>query len=447
MIGWGGPDEPDVLEVRGGIGGIRARTDDMERAAHVLGTGGAHLGELGLRLGAVAATPDLLLTAAFSPATWAAAEATVLGAAFGPDGLVPAAARLELLGVRLRAAALASAATEEAVFVGTRAVEVADVATLGLAAAGVVPWAVPALRLSGLPGSAVPGLGTGASSVVEVMVAAAPGSMRQVAQGISVVTAGTPLLRDGHAVVAARPPTPAAAPSGVADLLRGIASCYPEGGSAPGTVRVLRVLHQDGRRAWVVEIPGTQHWSPLAGDDPFDLSGDVASMSGRGTAVGEAVAAALTASGARRGEPVLLAGHSLGGMVAAGLAADGAFRSRFTVTHVLTAGSPVAAYPVPREVHVLSLEHSDDLVPALDGRRDPDRSRWVTVRRAVRPVGLVLDPQGAHDVAAYTRTAALVDASDDPSVLAWRAGLAPFLAGAGVSATGMVAVGLRTRRR
>jgi pimeloyl-ACP methyl ester carboxylesterase len=159
------------------------------------------------------------------------------------------------------------------------------------------------------------------------------------------------------------------------------------------------------------------------------------------------VQAALAASGARRGEPVLLAGHSLGGMVAAGLAADRAFRSRFTVTHVVTAGSPVAGYPVPPGVQVLSLEHTDDVVPALDGRRDPDRPRWVTVRRAVRPTGLVLDPQSAHDVAAYTRTAELVDGSDDPSVVAWRAGLAPFVARAGISATGVVAVGSRVRRR
>jgi hypothetical protein len=419
----------------------------MERAAHVLGTTAAHLAELGLRLAAFAATPDLLLTAAVSPGTYAGAEAAVLAAAFGAGGLVPAAARLEFLGVRLRAAAVASAATEEAAFVGVRAVQVADVGTLGLAATGVVPWAVPALRLAGLPDGAVPGIGTGASVVVEALVAAAPGSARQAAQAIAAATSGTPLLRDGHAVVAARPPTPVPAPSGVADLLRGVAACYPDGGSAPGTVRVLRVLHGDGRRAWVVEIPGTQDWSPLAGDVPFDLSGDVASMSGRATAAGEAVEAALAASGARRGEPVLLAGHSLGGMVAAGLAADPAFRSRFTVTHVLTAGSPVAAYPVPRGTHVLSLEHTDDVVPALDGRRDPDRSRWVTVRRTVRPVGLVLDPQGAHDVAAYTKTATLVDACDHPSLTAWRAGLTPFLAGAGGSATGVVAVGVRVRRR
>jgi hypothetical protein len=438
---------PEVLEVWGGIGGIHACTDDMERAAHVLGTTGGSLAEVGLRVAAIAAMPDLLLTAAASPATSAAAEAAVLAAAFGRSGLVPAAARLELLGARLRAAAVATAATEEATFLASSAVAVADVATLGLAAAGAVPGAVPVLRLAGLPDGAVPGIGTAASTVVELLAAAIPGSVRQVAEDLDAVTSGTPLLRDGHAVVAAAPPTAVAAPSGVADLLRGVASCYPEGGAPRGSVHVVRVVHPDGRRAWVVEIPGTEDWSPLAGDDPFDLSGDVASMSGRATAAGEGVEAALAASGARRGEPVLLAGHSLGGMVAAGLAADPGFRSRFTVTQVLTAGSPVAGYPIPPEVQVLSLEHTDDLVPALDGRRAPDRSHWVTVRRTVQPARLVLDPVGAHDVTAYTRTAALVDASSDVSVVAWRAGLAPFLSGAGVSATGRTAIGVRVRGR
>ncbi|HYJ76103.1 MAG TPA: hypothetical protein VEV65_10915, partial [Kineosporiaceae bacterium] len=413
----------DGLEVRGGVGGIRARTDDMQRAAHVLGRAGAQLGDLGLRLGAVATAPDLLLTAALSPATWATAEGALLGAAFGISGLAPAAARLDLLGVRLRAAAVATAATEEAVFLRARAGQLARVGTLALAAVGAVPWSVPVLGSAG-DGD---GAGIGLAATVELVAGAAPGTVRQAAQGIGLATAGTPFLHDGHAVVAAGPPARVAAPSGVADLIRGVASCYPDGGSAPGTVRVLRVVHADGRRAWVVEIPGTQHWSPMAGTDPFDLSGDVASMAGRVAAAGEVVQATLAASGARRGEPVLLAGHSLGGMVAAGLASDSSFRSRFTVTHVLTAGSPVAGYPVPPGVQVLSLEHTDDVVPALDGRRDPDRPSWVTVRRPVRPAGLVLDPEGAHDVAAYARTGVLVDGSRDPSVVAWRAGLVPFL--------------------
>jgi pimeloyl-ACP methyl ester carboxylesterase len=204
-----------------------------------------------------------------------------------------------------------------------------------------------------------------------------------------------------------------------------------------------------GRRAWVVEIPGTQDWSPVPGPDPFDLTADVASMAGRPSAAQRTVTRALELAGARPDEPVLLAGHSLGGMLAAGLAADPAFRARFRVTHVVTAGSPVAEYPIPPGVQVLSLEHADDVVPALDGGLNPDRVGWVTVRQRIRPGAVTADPLLTHGVEGYRATAALVDASSDPSLVAWRAGLAPFLRRPGATAVDLVVAGhrpMRTRR-
>jgi hypothetical protein len=428
----------DGLEVSGGVGGIHARTEDMEHAAALLAATAADVAGAGLRVTAVAATPALVVPAADSPGTFAHVEGAVAAAAVGPRGLLPAAARLELLGLRLRAAAVAYETTERAANLLSQAVDVATLGALGLTVAVGIPGAGSAVRL--------PELGSRVAGVVEVAIVIVPGSARQAVQGIGGFAAGTPALRDGHAVALAGPPLPVPAPTGVRDLLRGVASCYPEGGAPPGTVRVLRVTHPGGRRAWVVEIPGTQDWWPLPGPNPFDLTGDVASLAGRATAAGEVVATALAAAGARTGEPVLLAGHSLGGMVAAGLAADPSFRSRFTVTHVLTAGSPVADYAVPEQVRVLALEHTDDLVPALDGRRDPDRAGWVTVR-GVSGGRRPLDPEGAHDVGGYVRTAALVDASRDPSIRAWCAGLAPFLAGRGVTSTGVRVVGSRIRRR
>jgi pimeloyl-ACP methyl ester carboxylesterase len=199
----------------------------------------------------------------------------------------------------------------------------------------------------------------------------------------------------------------------------------------------------DGRRAWAVEIPGTQDWSPIPGQDPFDLTADVSSMAGRPSAAERTVTGALDLAGARPDEPVLLAGHSLGGMLAAGLAADPAFRARFRVTHVVTAGSPIAGYAVPPTVRVLSLEHADDVVPALDGASNPDRPGWVTVRRTVLPAALAADPILTHGVEAYRATAAIVDASDDPSLVAWRAGLAPFLRRPGATAVDLVVTGRR----
>ena len=118
-------------------------------------------------------------------------------------------------------------------------------------------------------------------------------------------------------------------------------------------------------------------------------------------------------------------------------------RGRFDVREVVALGSPVAAYAVPPDVGVLAVEHADDLVPRLDGAANPDRPTWVTVSREVTAPGHLPDVVATHDVGRYVRTAALVDASDDPSLVAARARLAPFLAGPGVTATAVAVTATR----
>jgi hypothetical protein len=168
-------------------------------------------------------------------------------------------------------------------------------------------------------------------------------------------------------------------------------------------------------------------------------------MAAERTAGRRLVEAALRSAGARSGEPVLLAGHSQGGMVAAQLAADPVFRGSFTVTHVVTAGAPVASARIPESVAVLSLEHDEDLIARLDGAANPDRPGWVTVSRSTIPAGGAPDPSTAHDLSSYARTAASVDASADPGLARWRSGLQPFLGGPGVTATGLEVTGVRGR--
>jgi hypothetical protein len=263
--------------------------------------------------------------------------------------------------------------------------------------------------------------------------------------GAAAVLAGVgragPLLHESGAapLVSARP-VPTLPPAGVRDLLLRVAHCYPEAGVPAGAVRVEGVRGGDGRRAWVVEIPGTQEWSPVPGRNPADLTADVAALGRATTAAAGTVVRALEVAGVRPGEPVLLAGHSLGGMLAAGLAADAAFTRRFHVTHVVAAGSPLAGFAVRPGVAVLAVEHDDDLVPALDGAPDPDRPDRVTVRRAPRRGR---PPGAAHDSLAYADTGGLVDASGDPSLRAWRTGLGPFLARPGATGTALLAVGRR----
>ena len=147
---------------------------------------------------------------------------------------------------------------------------------------------------------------------------------------------------------------------------------------------------------------------------------------------------ALRRCGAEPGEPVLLVGHSLGGMTAAGLAADPRLRGELTITHVVTAGSPIAGSGLPDDVQVLALERRQDPTPWLDGARNPDQPGWVTVE-APSPAGL----QGSHDLSGYLDTAAAVDSSHDPGLVRWRAGLGDFLDRPGVVSTSWEVTGER----
>jgi hypothetical protein len=215
-------------------------------------------------------------------------------------------------------------------------------------------------------------------------------------------------------------------------------------GLGGGKVRVVEVAVGAGS-AWVVVVPGTQRWSPEPGSNPFDLTTDVRAVAQSDGAVSIAaagVAAALerarSASG-RSGadDPVLLVGHSQGGILAAALTSEPSFLCRHHVTHVVTTGAPVGLFPVPDTVRVLSFEHVDDPVPTLDLTPNPARASWVTVREGS---GLPLHGR-RHALAAYVDTArAATDPAGIalPGVAGWRAGAGAFLGRAVRSVTEVV---------
>jgi len=208
-------------------------------------------------------------------------------------------------------------------------------------------------------------------------------------------------------------------------------------------VRVSRVQQPAGGDAWVVVIPGTQTWAPTGGANPSDLTSNLALLSdSTASAEGALVQAAtdaMTQAGIAPGDPVLVAGHSQGGIAAAVLAtrAD----SPFTITHVYTEGSPIADLDVPDSVSVLAVEHSGDLVPNLDDGpgTNPDTATWTTVTAPVPTAAQVTVPDEAslaapllaHESRKYQHTAAALDRSDHPSVVAWRDSAAVFFAGRG----------------
>lgn len=199
-----------------------------------------------------------------------------------------------------------------------------------------------------------------------------------------------------------------------------------------GRVRVLETTRGDGGSAWVVVVPGTQEWSPRAGPNPFDLTTDVRALTGEATIAAAGVTAALAFARSRSvrataDDPVLLVGHSQGGILAAALASDPAFRRSNRVTHVVTSGSPVGLFPVPSTTRVLSVEHADDPVPRLDLTPNPADASWLTI---VAPAGTRPLDLARHRLSAYVDTVRVVEGSPRGTVAgldAWQASAGAFL--------------------
>jgi len=127
---------------------------------------------------------------------------------------------------------------------------------------------------------------------------------------------------------------------------------------------------------------------------------------------------------AGRGD-VMLVGHSEGGMVAVQTALACAKSGRFRVSHVVTAGSPVGltVAKLPGSVQVLALENSNDIVPHLDGRTNPDKINVTTV--SVRHGnGEIVDDHTIEQ--SYPPEARDVDASNDPSIRSFLSGASGF---------------------
>jgi pimeloyl-ACP methyl ester carboxylesterase len=197
-------------------------------------------------------------------------------------------------------------------------------------------------------------------------------------------------------------------------------------------VRVLETSRPGGGSAWVVVVPGTQDWSLRAGPNPFDLTTDVRALTGEATVAAAGVAAALTLARSRSGratpdDPVLLVGHSQGGILAAALASDPGFTREHRVTHLVTTGAPVALFPVPSRVRVLSVEHADDPVPGLDLTPNPAHATWLTVQApaATRPVDV-----DRHRLGGYVATVRVLEGAPRGTISGldgWQASAGAFL--------------------
>ncbi len=324
-----------------------------------------------------------------------------------------------------------------------------------MAGDGIVP------RLPLIDRTATEGIVTGVGAYVWALLPGRQPVPRDPVRFGADLLAGVTRLRGGDTrlvVVAQLPGQASEPPRTEADLLRQVADQYPHGGGddAPvgggdgarveAQVSVQRLDHADGTRSWVVAVPGTEEWK-LGGPNPLDGLTDlelVGTMPDDGTAL---AVRAMAQAGIQPGEPVLIVGHSAGGMVAGRIASDPVLAQHFDVAAIVTAGGATAGYDIPPSTAALHLEHTQDVVGGLRGLPNPDELHRTTVVRDLsasseRGPWSVADEGDVHGIGRYIRTAELLP-DDDLSVKGFRAAEAKVLGPDVVSATTRTFTGYR----
>lgn len=426
------------LTVSGGANGTEARFADLaamggiadDVAADALGVAAA-----GHRF---LVEPDVLASAVLNPVGVARFETSMAGALDGPDGLTATSAGIGLRAVALRASDAAYRAADDlaqSTVDGARWFAGSLLTVNPLIAGGAGALLIGHAYLAGDGGPLRwlvehPG-------AVDALVGMAPGMLSTL--GPTLDLAGSmellaDLYADDPAVLTGGDLDPAMSgvPTGLADVLTGLE--HRNDSASNIDIRVVT----DGSGAVtgvIVDIPGTRDWNPpWQPGGANDMGTNVDAMAGNPTVLQRGIEQALADAYARLGvpvdTPVLLAGHSQGGIVAAG-AADDLIAAGYQVTHVVTAGSPVGRIDVPDSVRVLSLENSGDLVPHLDATDNPGAANRTTVTFD-HQTGT---PAGNHAIGDgnYVAAARELDGGDDPSVRAFLDGTGAFLDGRQVS--------------
>ena len=224
----------------------------------------------------------------------------------------------------------------------------------------------------------------------------------------------------------------------IGGLLADEARVERSGNQRRSRVSVHRRVDARNRGHWVVDLPGTEDWSVRMPPNPSDTGADVRGMAGLPSslypAISAALAAAMKAQEVTPGtEPVMLVGHSLGGIVAARLAQNPQFRTRFRVTHLITIAAPTSRIAVPPSVRALSIEHTGDVVPRLDATEDPDTVNRTRIRIDPSPQIQPGDrnPIHQHRTRLYAESARRYLGRDnaDPLVRRWYADTEGFMDG------------------
>lgn len=433
------------LTVGGGAGGTEAQYEDLaalgdltdDIAGQTLTVAMASHGHL--------VDPNVLASAVLNPGGVVRFEAAMLGALDGPSGLTATSAAIGLRGLTLQATNQAYQWADDlnakALEAGRWLMGAAVTTPAGLAAAGGTAALIAADIMLNYDGDAQRWL-VEHPGMVDTVLGMSPGTLSALGLPTDMATLteliaaaypdGDPVLTSGGPDDAALPNTP---PQGIGDLMDSLG----HRNDSDENIGVRAVRGPNGEiTGYIVDITGTDTWNAPFMDNKGsanDMGTNIDAMAGNETVLQEGIELALREAGVPPGAPLMLVGHSQGGIVAAqaaGSLADPVTGERYNVTHVVTAGSPVGGIDVPDNVQVLSMENRGDIVPHLDARENPNSDNRVNV---------VFDNQsgtagGNHAIQGnYTDAGDQLDASTDPSVRAWMDSAGNFLGGTSVDAS------------
>jgi hypothetical protein len=177
----------------------------------------------------------------------------------------------------------------------------------------------------------------------------------------------------------------------------------------------IRIEHYD--TGYAVYLGGTIDAGVDPGTEPWDMTSNIIAIAELDSGSYRAAVAAMHEAGITASDNVILVGHSQGGLVAAQLAASG----QYHVSDVVTVGAPLHQVEIPEEVHVVAIEHEEDVIPSLSGVAAPAAiASHLRVTRSVYAGNIA--PRGemlpAHNLSRYIETGAVMDRSSDPQLVA-----------------------------
>jgi len=177
---------------------------------------------------------------------------------------------------------------------------------------------------------------------------------------------------------------------------------------------------------YVVYVGPTETFSPVATDEPWDLTSNVAAVAGLGAGSLRATELAMHDAGVRDSDQVQFIGFSQGGLIAARLAASDSWNTVGLETY----GAPAGGIALPEGLAGMAIRNTDDFIPALAGPQS-DHHLLQVERRAFAPGAPIptAEPAPAHQREAYAATATAIDAAESLAVRRQIAAMDAFTAG------------------